>query len=154
MCARLVTDLEAREKALAAKAPTGVRPRVLALPENPVAGQPIATLGSATIANALVSQAGGRNVFADVTALRAQVSPEQVAERDPEVILVVSDYSFAKTQGQALVDQIRANPLLANTTAVRTGRVLSISQYLIGFPSPLNVDALERIAAAMRAGGS
>ncbi|WP_329101459.1 ABC transporter substrate-binding protein [Micromonospora sp. NBC_01699] len=151
---QLVADLKEREQAVVATAGTGTKPRVLILPDNPVAGQPVPTSGPATIANALVIGAGGENVFADASGMHSQVSPEKVAERDPQVILVVTDYSFAKAKGEALVDQVRANPLLANTTAVRTRRVLSTSQYVAAFPSPLNVDALKQIAAAMHVGGS
>jgi iron complex transport system substrate-binding protein len=151
---RYVAELKAREQAVSARYAAGPRPRVLVLPDNPVAGQPVATAGPATIAHALVTGAGGENVFADATGQRAQVSPEKVAERDPEVILVITDYSFATVTGEELVARIRANPLLMNTTAVRTGRVLSVSQFVAGFPSPLNVDALEQIAAGLHPGGS
>ncbi|WP_203822941.1 ABC transporter substrate-binding protein [Paractinoplanes ferrugineus] len=150
---QLISELRAREQAVVAKAVAGPRPRVLILPDNPVAGQPVPTSGPATIANALVTAAGGTNVFADTAGMHSQVSPEMVAERDPQVILVITDYSFAKAKGQALVDQVRANPLLAGTTAVRTGRVLSASQYVAAFPSPLNVDALEQIAGDLRVDG-
>lgn len=144
---QLVAELEAREQAVAAK--TGPKPRVLILPDNPVAGQPVPTSSPSTIPSAVVTAAGGENVFADVTGTRVQVSPEKIVERDPQVIVVVTDYSFAELKGQALVDAIRANPLLANTSAVKNGRVLSVSQFLAAFPSPLNVDAVEQVAAGL-----
>ena len=144
---QLVAELEARERAVPA---AGVKPRVLILPDNPVAGQPVPTSGPSTIPGAVVAAAGGENVFGDVQGTRVQVSPEKIVERDPQVIVVITDYSFAKLEGPALVGAIRANPLLAGTSAVRNGRVLSVSQYLTQFPSPLNVDAVEQIAAGLR----
>ncbi|GLZ01135.1 ABC transporter substrate-binding protein [Actinoplanes sp. NBRC 103695] len=146
---QLVAELKTREQAVTAKAGAGPKPTVLILPDNPVAGQPVPTSSPSTIPSAVVTAAGGQNVFADVTGTRVQVSPEKIVERDPQIIVVVTDYSFAKLKGQALVDSIRANPLLANTSAVRSGRVLSVSQYLTQFPSPLNVDALEQVAAGL-----
>ena len=149
---QLVGELQAREKAVAAKAPQGAKPRVMVLVDNPVAGQPVPTSGATTIANALIVKAGGVNVFGDVTTMHANVSPEQVVQRDPEVIWVITDYSFAKVKGQALVDQVKTNPLLAATSAAKNGRILATSQFLVAFPSPLNLDGLEQLSAGLTAG--
>jgi iron complex transport system substrate-binding protein len=146
---QVIRDLKAREDAVRAKA-SGIKPRVLALADNPIAGQPVKALGGATPANALIQLAGGENVFDDVTSMHADVSPEKIAELDPQVIWVVTDFSFAKTTGQQLIDQISANPLLATTAAVRDKRILSSSQYAVGFPTPLNIDGLEQLAAGLR----
>ncbi|MET0133758.1 MAG: ABC transporter substrate-binding protein [Kibdelosporangium sp.] len=146
---QVVRELKAREDAVRAKA-SGPRPRVLALADNPVAGQPVKALGGATPANALIRLAGGENVFDDVTSMHADVSPEKIAALDPEVIWVVTDFSFARTTGRQLVDQISANPLLAATAAVRDQRILATSQYAVGFPTPLNIDGLEQLAAGLR----
>jgi iron complex transport system substrate-binding protein len=145
----VIRELKAREDAVRTKAPAA-RPRVLALADNPVAGQPVKALGGATPANAIIHLAGGDNVFDDVTSMHADVSPEKIAELDPQVIWVVTDFSFAKTTGQQLVGQISANPLLATTAAARDKRILTSSQYAVGFPSPLNVDGLEQLAAELR----
>jgi iron complex transport system substrate-binding protein len=145
---QVIAELKSREDAVRAKA-TGPRPRILALADNPVAGQPVKALGGSTPANALIQIAGGDNVFDDVTSMHADVSPEKIAALDPEVIWVVMDFSFAKTTGQQLVDQISANPLLATTAAVRDRRILATSQYAVGFPTPLNIDGLEQLAAGL-----
>ncbi|WP_199442092.1 ABC transporter substrate-binding protein [Umezawaea beigongshangensis] len=144
-----VRDLRARVDAVGAAVGTGRRPRVLALADDPVAGQPVKALGGGTIPNAIVHLAGGDNVFDDVTSMHADVSPEKVVELDPELIWVVSDFSFARSTGPELAERVRANPLLASTTAVREGRIVSTSQYVVGFPGPLNVDGLEQLAAAL-----
>ncbi|WP_162795564.1 ABC transporter substrate-binding protein [Nonomuraea lactucae] len=148
---KLASELRARQDAVAART-TGAKPRVMIVQDNPVAGQPIKTSGSGTIAHALLTLAGGQNVFADVTSMHADVSPEQVVKRDPQVIWVITDYTFAKAKGRHLVDQVKRNPLLTGTTAVKEGRVISASQYQVSFPSPLNFEALERLATDLREG--
>ncbi|MGA6161554.1 ABC transporter substrate-binding protein [Amycolatopsis magusensis] len=146
---RLIGELRGRETAVADRTAAAPKPRVLALADNPVAGQPVKSLGGGTIGNALIRLGGGTNIFAGVTAMHADVSPEKVIEADPEVIWVVSDFSFASTTGPELVAQVKANPLLATTTAAKQGRILSSSQYLVGFPTPLNLDGLEQLAAGL-----
>ncbi|GAA0427010.1 ABC transporter substrate-binding protein [Acrocarpospora corrugata] len=146
---KLVTDLRARQSAVTSD---GARPRVMIVQDDPVAGQPIKTSGSATITHAILTLAGGENLFGDVGSMHADASPEEVVKRDPQVIWVITDYSFAKIKGQELVEKVRQNPLLAETTAVKEGKVFSASQYLVAFPSPLNLDGLEKLAADLHAG--
>jgi iron complex transport system substrate-binding protein len=148
---QLVSELEARAKAVADKAGSGSKPRVLVLQDNPVAGQPIKTSGVNTIAHALITMAGGESLFTDISSMHADVSPEQVVQRDPEVIWVITDYSFVKLKGQELVAAVKANPLLASTTAAKQGRIVSTSQYAVSFPSPLNFDGLEQLATDLGA---
>ncbi|GHH27918.1 ABC transporter substrate-binding protein [Lentzea cavernae] len=148
---QLVAELEGRAKAVAAKT-SGAKPKVLVLQDNPVAGQPLQTSGAGTIAHALISLAGGESIFSDVSSMHAEISPEEVVQRDPQVVWVITDYTFAKLKGQELVAAVKANPLLANTTAGRQGKIISTSQYLVSFPSPLNVDGLEQLANALHAG--
>ncbi|MFT7841766.1 ABC transporter substrate-binding protein [Saccharothrix sp. BKS2] len=147
---QLISQLDARAKA-ADKADSGAKPKVLVLQDNPVAGQPIKTSGINTIAHALITMAGGESLFTDISSMHADVSPEQVVQRDPEVIWVITDYNFVKLKGQELVAAVKANPLLANTTAAKHGRIVSTSQYAVSFPSPLNVDGLEQLATDMGA---
>lgn len=146
---QVIRELKAREDAVRAKA-SGTKPRVLALADNPAVGQPVKALGGATPANAVIRLAGGQNVFDDVASMHADVSPEKIVELDPQVIWVVTDFSFAKATGRQLIDQVAANPLLATTAAVRDRRILASSQYAVGFPTPLNIDALEQLAAGLR----
>jgi iron complex transport system substrate-binding protein len=148
---KLVAELRARQEAVK---PQGPKPRVMIVQDNPVAGQPIKTSGSGTIAHAVLTLAGGENLFPDVHAMHADVSPEQVVKRDPQAIWVITDYTFAKVKGQELVDQVKLNPLLSETTAVKQGKVFSTSQYLVSFPGPLNLDGLEQLAADLHAGSS
>jgi iron complex transport system substrate-binding protein len=146
----LIAELEAREAEVRKKASSGRRLRVLALADSPAPGQPVKALGGSTPANALIHLAGGTNVFSGVDGMHADVSPEKIAALDPEVIWVVTDFSFAKTKGKKLVEDVRANPLLASTAAARKGRIISTSQYVVGFPSALNLDGLEQLSRELR----
>ncbi|MFD4668593.1 ABC transporter substrate-binding protein [Lentzea sp. NPDC058450] len=148
----LVKELEGRAKAVAAKASSGAKPKVLVLQDNPVAGQPLQTSGAGTIAHALITLAGGQSIFSDVSSMHAEISPEEVVQRDPQVVWVITDYTFAKLKGQELVAAVKANPLLAGTTAGKQGKIVSTSQFLVSFPSPLNLDGLEQLANALHAG--
>jgi iron complex transport system substrate-binding protein len=141
----LVAGLEAR---VAAARPTdgGDPPRVLILTDDPAAGQPLPVSGGASIANAVVEQAGGVNLFKDLGGMHAMASPEELVHRDPQIILVVTGYRTAKVPGDELLAAVRSNPLLRTTSAVRHGLVVSVPQNQVAFPSPLNVDALERLA--------
>ncbi|MFD9697517.1 ABC transporter substrate-binding protein [Lentzea sp. NPDC059081] len=146
---KLVAELEGRAKAV--RTSSGAKPKVLVLQDNPVAGQPLQTSGAGTIAHALITMAGGESIFSDVSSMHAEISPEEVVQRDPQVVWVITDYTFAKLKGQELVAAVKANPLLANTTAGKQGRIVSTSQYLVSFPSPLNLDGLEQLANALHA---
>jgi iron complex transport system substrate-binding protein len=149
---RLVARLRTEQRS--ATAPAGqIRPRVLVLEDDPVAGQPLKTAGAATVTNALIGLAGGQSIFPDVTAMHADISLEEVIRRDPQVIWVLTDVPTATTTTD-LVHRVSTNPLLARTSAARAGRVVETSQYLVAVPSPLNLDALKQLAAALRAGGS
>ncbi|MFC7549523.1 ABC transporter substrate-binding protein [Plantactinospora sp. GCM10030261] len=151
---RLIDELQERERAVAARTAPGPKPRVLVVQNNPTAGQPTKTSGTATIAHALITLAGGQNIFTDGTAMHADISPEEIVRRDPQVIWVITDYAFITPSGPDLVEQVRANPLLATTSAARQGRILSTSQYLVSFPTPLNLDALEDLANRLPGNGS
>jgi iron complex transport system substrate-binding protein len=149
---QLVSELADRATAVSDEAGSGQKPRVLVLQDNPVAGQPMQTAGDNTIAHALITMAGGESLFSGISSMHAEISPEEVVQRDPQVIWVITDYTFAKLKGEALVAAVKANPLLANTTAAKQGRIISTSQFMVSFPSPLNHDGLEQLASDMRAG--
>jgi iron complex transport system substrate-binding protein len=147
----LITELKQREEAVAARIGAGPKPRVLILVDNPVPGQPIKASGRTTISSGIVAAAGGENIMADLTGMHADVSPEELIRRDPEVIWVITDYRSAKVKGAELVAKVKANPIIGETTAGRQQRIVSSSQYLVSFPSPLNLDGLEQLAAGLDA---
>jgi iron complex transport system substrate-binding protein len=147
----LITELKERERAVAARIGNGPKPRVLILVDNPVPGQPIKASGRTTISSGIVAAAGGDNIMADLTGMHADVSPEELIRRDPEVIWVITDYRAAKVKGAELVAKVRTNPIIGQTTAGEQQRIIASSQYLVSFPSPLNLDGLEQLAAGLDA---
>jgi iron complex transport system substrate-binding protein len=108
------------------------------------------TAGRHAMPTALIEAAGGRNVMDDIEMSWGRVGWEAVGERDPELIIVL-DYDG--NGGQTNIDFLEAHPVMAETTAVREGRYVAL-KYSEVTPGPANINAIERIAAAMRANGT
>ena len=86
---------------------------------------PIYTIGAGSYMDELVTIAGARNVYADLTGVSPPVAMEDIVRRDPEYIL-------AGPEGAAT---IRASPAWQSVRAVREGRVLVVDTMLVGRPS-------------------
>lgn len=74
----------------------------------------------------VLEMAGAENAFGDLTDRRhVAVSKEELIARDPDVILTSTccDASYTVADGEPDVEQIRSDPALAGSTAVREGRV-------------------------------
>ena len=85
---------------------------------------PLLTIGRGSYLSELLEAAGGKNVFGDIEAPSPQVSLEEVARRDPDVILA----------GPTAAVTIRSNPAWQAVRAVREGRVLLVDTTLVGRP--------------------
>jgi iron complex transport system substrate-binding protein len=85
---------------------------------------PLITIGSGSFMTELVDIAGGRNVYADITAPSATVSLEDVARRNPDFIL-------AGPQGAEKIEEDRRWRIVR---AVRDGKVLKVDTVLVGRP--------------------
>lgn len=102
------------------------------------------TAGHEGIGNQIIQLAGGSNVFADVDDTFADVSWEQVLQRNPDVI-VIYDYF-----GTPSVDEkkafLRGKPELANVPAIRNDQfaVLTLQDAVLGVRAPFAVEALAR----------
>lgn len=115
---------------------------------------PNGVLGN-TMLSAAVAAAGGENIFADVANRYGQVSWEQIAEREPEYIVVfysgtASGQVVADPDvelGQARVDILKSNPVIAEVPAIVNDRFILISS-VHGQPGPSTVDAVESMAEA------
>lgn len=108
----------------------GVRDAAAELPRKRIAyvlgGTPPWVSGPSTYIDEIVSLAGGDNVFSDLDALYAPVSPEQLRTRDIEVVLASTGAAF--------------DPALApGARVVVTGDILEI-------PGPDVVEAAYRVA--------
>ncbi|WP_332714194.1 ABC transporter substrate-binding protein [Pelagibacterium mangrovi] len=117
------------------------------------------TTPNAVLGNTLLSQAveaaGGENIFADIANRYGQVSWEQIAEREPDYIVVF--YSGTASGqivedpdtelGQARIDTLKATPAIADVPAVVNDHFILIDS-VVGQPGPSTIDAVETMARA------
>jgi ABC-type Fe3+-hydroxamate transport system substrate-binding protein len=85
---------------------------------------PLMTIGGGSYLSELLSIAGATNVFDDVAMPSPQVAIEEVARRNPDVILA----------GPNAARKILANPQWQSVSAVRRGRVVVIDTTIVGRP--------------------
>jgi iron complex transport system substrate-binding protein len=112
------------------------RPKVLLL----VWEQPPMTIGQGSFLSELIERAGGRNLFADVTASSGVVSIEAVAARDPDLI-------FTTAQGPSA---FAGRPEWQAVPAVREQRFLRVNGSEFSRPSPRAPAAIRQLAARIR----
>ncbi|WP_010170198.1 ABC transporter substrate-binding protein [Bacillus coahuilensis] len=90
----------------------------------------------------LIELAGGKNVFDDIEKTWAEVSWEELVERNPEVI-VINEYSEVPTEDK--IEELLTNPALQGIEAVKNERfvILPLSTVFEGIQ---NDDAVELLA--------
>lgn len=125
------------ERALesATVADTGHRPSVLILAWD----QPPIAIGAGSFQSELLERAGGRNLFADLSAPSGPVSLEAIAARNPDVILL----SDTGTPHFAQRPEWQAVP------AVRARRFLHLPDPAFGRPSPRSPEVLRELVELM-----
>ncbi len=102
------------------------------------------TPGPGSFIDDLLTKAGGVNIAADAKSSYAQLSPEVIIAKDPEVILL-GDMLFGETP-----ESVKARPGWTNITAVKTGRIVPIpNEDVVARPGPRVVEGLEMIARAL-----
>lgn len=143
--AEIVTGMRDRQAAIVERYAGATPARVFAYVSDPSDGQPLPTWGGAGLPNGIMTLAGCANIFGDVDDDSFFPSAEEVAARDPEVLMAVTD--FSTLTGDQLIAAIQANNVLSGTTAAQEGRFVVISHVLVGGPSPRNLDAVEALAA-------
>ncbi|KUH74090.1 hypothetical protein AU184_25220 [Mycolicibacterium novocastrense] len=89
------------------------------------------TSGGQGTGNQIIESAGGRNLFADVPKVWADVSFEQFAERAPEAILI---YDYGEQSVEQKKRFLLGNPVLQRVPAIRDQRfaVLPLSEITAG----------------------
>lgn len=136
---RVVVALDARvadiERALAGKA----RPRVLLV----FGVEPIVAAGPHTFADEMVRRAGGENVVADGTGYPT-LGLERVMALDPDVVL-----NAAMGEAQAAEAISKSAPGWSSVRAVKTGRVVSVTDEAVLRPGPRIADGLRVVARAL-----
>ena len=85
---------------------------------------PLLTIGGGSYLSELLSIAGAHNVFDDLEQPSPQVSMEEIARRDPDVVLA----------GPNAAERIRTSPTWRSVRAVREGRVIVIDTTIVGRP--------------------
>jgi iron complex transport system substrate-binding protein len=100
---------------------------------------PVITIGAGSYLDELVTIAGGRNVFGDLSQPSPQVSLEAVAQRNPDVVLA------GPTSGRSM----QQDPRWRAVPAVRAGRVLVIDTARVGRPGVRMGEAARALRALL-----
>jgi ABC-type Fe3+-hydroxamate transport system substrate-binding protein len=103
---------------------------------------PLIVVGAGSYLHELLERAGGRNVYADLAAPSPTVAFEDLARRDPDVLLV----------GPSGASRIAADPAWRALRAVREGRVLVVDTATTGRPALRMGEAAASLAALLHPG--
>ena len=101
------------------------------------------TAGPGTFMDEIGQMLGLTNIFADVDALWAQVSQEQVIERNPDYIVTTSMYGG---DDASTVAEILGRDGWGDITAVKEGQVFSANSDQLTRPGPRLVDGAKALA--------
>ncbi len=112
-----------------------------------VSGEQLYSPGPNTFIGAMIEAAGGHNVVADANTSRPypQLSPEFIAQQDPEWLVVSYTQANANQSARELVPD---SPALKNTTAYREGNVVKVNSNYVSQPAPRIVQPVEAMAQA------
>jgi iron complex transport system substrate-binding protein len=106
------------------------------------------TAGRAAMPTALIEAAGGRNIMDDMSTSWGYASWESVASRNPQ-LLILLDYQDGHGPSRLLAT-LQAHPAMRHTEAVKRQRYIAL-RYSELTPGPANIEAIEKIARALRA---
>ncbi len=102
--------------------------------------QPPITLGQGSFLSEVLERAGGRNLFADISAASASVSIEAVVSRDPDLVLVT---------GADSIPAFARRPEWTVVPAVRDHRFLRVHGSEFNRPGPRTPDAILELRVAL-----
>ena len=107
------------------------------------------TIGNKSLDESIVSMAGGQNIFNDIAKQHGQVSWEEIAVRNPELI-VIYDYNDGITAGtlEEKIGELKNNPGLSDVEAVKHNNFTSVKLIEV-FPGLQIFDAIEKIQTAI-----
>ena len=106
--------------------------------------EPLMTAGPKTFIGMVMSAAGARNLFADVTQDWPVVSFEEIVVRKPDFIMA------SDTHGLALsAEKLAARPGWSSLRAVSERRIVLINGDIMSRPGPRFVEAVELAAKAL-----
>ncbi|MFN3276636.1 MAG: ABC transporter substrate-binding protein [Paracoccus sp. (in: a-proteobacteria)] len=104
------------------------------------------TAGAHAMPTALIEAAGGRNIMDDLEKSWAEISWEPVAERNPQVVVIVN---YGDVTAEQKIDFMKTNPAFADIDAVRNDRFV-VLDYVEATPGPRNIAAVEKLVAGFR----
>lgn len=110
------------------------------------------TAGRNAAPDQIIAEAGGRNLFGDLDDSWTSTSWETVAQRDPQVIVIVDYGSGPQNTVDAKIKLLESQPLMARTTAVRERRYLALP-YAALVEGPRNPASVTTLAKYLRAQG-
>jgi len=134
----LCSRMESRIKAVSDKVSSLPKTRILYI----VWHDPVRTAGAGTFEDEIIEKAGGVNIFHDLSGY-AQVDPEAIAVRDPEVIIACSGMGTGADKPMQWAEKERG---LNQTDARKNGRIYQAEGDLITRTGPRIVDGLEMFA--------
>lgn len=139
--AKLIKDLKAREEALKADVKqTDVK--IMAFDS----GDKTALTSGKGIEDEMIKLAGGKNIFGDLNNAFEEVSFEEVAKRNPDIIIIHS-YDVGNTTGttEEKIESLKKNPALENVTAIKNNNFVVVKLVEV-FPGLQIFDAAERLS--------
>jgi iron complex transport system substrate-binding protein len=136
----LVAQLKAKKLEIESKVALATsRPKVYWELDATDASKPF-SVGPGGFINDLITMSGGENIFGTIDNPYPQVSIEQIAVADPEVIILAN--AIYGTTVESVLDR----PGWGDISAVREQRVYPIDDNLISRPGPRLIDGLEATA--------
>ncbi len=108
-----------------------------------VYSDPLMSAGKGAFINEIISLAGGENIFADVEDNYPQISAEEVADRQPDIILFPDYHGTSAT----VLDEMAGRPGWDSVPAVENENIHAISDDTFARPGPRIVEAIEEAAA-------
>ncbi len=108
-----------------------------------VYSDPLMSAGKGAFINEIISLAGGENIFADVEDNYPQISAEEVADRQPDIILFPDYHGTSAT----VLDEMSGRPGWESVPAVENENIHAISDDIFARPGPRIVEAIEEAAA-------
>ncbi len=104
------------------------------------------TAGNFAMPTALIEAAGGTNIMDDVKSSWVEIGWEPVIERNPKVIVIVN---YGSVTAEQKIDFMKSNPAFKDIPAVVNDRFVTL-EYVEATPGPRNIEAIKRLAAALR----
>lgn len=139
----LVSSLNARVDSIKEKvASASTKPTVAHV----VSSDPIYVAGSNTFQDEVISIAGGKNAFSNISGW-GTVSTEDLLTNDPDYILVNSGTGMSDAnQTNPVYDSIKQNTQLQGLKAVKNNHLTVVDADIISRGGPRIVDAIEMVA--------